>query len=198
LRRLVAATGNPGKLTEMRRRLADLGAEVVSPKEIGIDLEVEEDGDTFEANASLKALAAASAAGTAAIADDSGLEVDALDGRPGVRSARYGGPGLDDAARNARLLAEMSEVPDGRRTARFRCAIAVADPDGIVETFTGSLEGRIARTPEGEHGFGYDPVFVPDGEDRTLAVLGPEVKSRISHRARALDALARWLVRAEG
>jgi len=187
-RTLLVATKNAGKLREYERLLGPLGCEVVGPADIGLDLDVEETADTFEGNARLKALALAAAAGQLALADDSGLEVDALGGEPGVRSSRWV-PGAD-ADRVRALLDRLRGVDDAGRTARFRAVAAVADPDGRVKTASGAVEGRIAWAPRGENGFGYDPVFlVEDGGlagDRTAAELAPAEKDRLSHRGRAL------------
>ena len=185
-RRLLLATRNPGKLAELRALLADLPIEVAAAVDAP---EVDETGSTFAENARLKALAVARWSGEWALADDSGLEVDALGGRPGVLSSRYAGSGATDAERNARLLAELADVPDAARTARFRCVIALAAPDGRVWMREGACEGRIARAPRGSHGFGYDPVFLLPERGLTMAELPPEEKSRISHRARALSAM---------
>ena len=158
--------------------------------------EVEETGTTFLANATLKAVAISRLAGGLVLADDSGLEVDALDGAPGVYSARYAGEGADDAANNARLLENLAGVPASERTARFRCVMVVARDGEVLADFDGSVEGRIIEAPRGDHGFGYDPLFVPDGHDATFAELGAEIKNGMSHRARALETLVPWLDRA--
>jgi XTP/dITP diphosphohydrolase len=189
--RLLVATTNPGKLRELTALLADLGLELVTPVDVGLDLDVAETGGTFAANAVLKARAFAAAGALPALADDSGLEVDALDGFPGVQSARWV-PG-SDADRVAALLARLAGVPAPRRTARFRSVAALAWPDGHAETADGHVEGRIALAPRGSGGFGYDPVFlVEDGGhagDRTMAELPPDEKNRLSHRARAVAGL---------
>jgi XTP/dITP diphosphohydrolase len=189
--RLLVATGNPGKLAELRALLADLDLEVVSPADIGLGLSVAETGETFEQNAVLKAQAFAVASGLPTLADDSGLEVDALDGFPGVRSARWI-PGTD-ADRVAGILERLADVPPERRTARFRCVAALAWPDSRVRTAAGAVEGRIATAPRGSGGFGYDPVFlVEDGGHagtRTLAEVTADEKNRLSHRARAVAGL---------
>ncbi|MGE5373280.1 MAG: RdgB/HAM1 family non-canonical purine NTP pyrophosphatase [Solirubrobacterales bacterium] len=151
--------------------------------------DVEEDGDTFLANAIKKAEAAAAYTGEIAMADDSGLEVDALNGQPGVYSARFAGEPSDDAKNNAKLLALLTNVPAEKRTGRFRCVIAVAEPDGRVETADGTCEGRIAFVEAGNGGFGYDPLFIPDGFERSFGELTPETKHRISHRGKALAAV---------
>jgi XTP/dITP diphosphohydrolase len=192
--RIVVATGNPHKLAEIGRILEGLDVQLVAMTELGVPSPVE-DGDTFEANALLKARACAEASGAASIADDSGLEVDALDGAPGVRSARYAGVegqrGDVDTANNAKLVAELAEVPDRGRTARFVCAAAVVTPDGGEEVVRGTMEGRIVDEPRGEHGFGYDPHFVSirAGDGRTNAELLPAEKDAISHRGDAFRRL---------
>ena len=188
--KLLVATNNPGKVREFEELLVGLPFEVTFPAREGIALEVEESGATFEDNARLKALAYARASGLPTLADDSGLEVDALGGAPGVWSARYAGPGAGDADRYQKLLNALATVPDGRRTARFRCVVALAWPDGAVHTSEGRCEGQIGWAPRGEHGFGYDPVFIVDGSGgQTMAELPPEIKNRISHRARAVQAM---------
>jgi len=180
--RLLLATNNAGKVAELRRLLQSCGWETVTPADVGLDLEVEETGGSYEENATRKALQYSQAGGLVALADDSGLEVDALDGRPGVRSARYAGPKRTDAERVQKLLEELRDVPDAKRTARFRAVIAIADPDGRVETVEGAVEGRIARAPRGENGFGYDPVFLLPGRGQTVAELPADEKDAISHR----------------
>jgi len=189
--KLLVATNNLGKVREYEELLAGLPFEVTFPAQEGIALEVEESGATFEENARLKALAYARASGLPTLADDSGLEVDALGGAPGVRSARYAGPGASDVDRYQKLLDALAGVPEDQRTARFRCVVALAWPDGTVHTAEGRCEGQIGWAPRGEHGFGYDPVFIVDGfGGLTMAELEPEVKNRISHRARAVQNLA--------
>lgn len=190
--RIVVATGNRGKLAELARILDGLPVELVPMDELGLDSPVE-DGDTFEANALIKARAAAEATGLPALADDSGLEVDALGGAPGVRSARYAAdedPGAaGDDANNDRLVRELAGVPYGQRTARFVCAAALVAPDGRAWTERGTMEGRIIDTPRGENGFGYDPHFVADGETRTNGELTAEEKDARSHRGAAFRAV---------
>ncbi len=185
--KLIIATNNPGKFREFQQLLESCGWELVAPGDLGIDIDVEESGQTYAENARIKATAYAKASGLVALADDSGIEVDALDGRPGVHSARYGGPGLSDADRVQLLLRELADVPDDRRTARFRAVIAIATPDGEVRYAEGVVEGRIGREPRGENGFGYDPVFVLPDRGLTTAQLSPEEKNRISHRGRAAE-----------
>ena len=194
--RLLIATGNQGKLREFRAlfdALDDAGDwELVGPAEVGLEgFEVVEDGDTYAANAGRKARAYANAAGLPSLADDSGLEVDALDGAPGLYSARYAGEDADDAANRAKLLAALDGVADEQRSARFRCLVGIAFPYTTnVRLGEGVVEGRIAVDERGDLGFGYDPLFeLPDG--RRMAELSTAEKNRISHRARAL-ADARW------
>lgn len=185
--RLLIATMNQGKLREYQRLLADVPSlELETMASLDAPVDVVEDRDTFEGNAIKKATEIAAAAGISCLADDSGLEVDALEGRPGVYSARYSGPGATDERNNEKLLEELRDLPDTSRSARFRCAIAVVDEEGRVLAVTdGTCEGRIARNPAGSHGFGYDPLFIPDGYQETMAELGPDTKNAISHRAKA-------------
>ena len=190
--RILIATMNEGKLREYERLLAEVpGLELETMASLETPVDVEEDQDTFEGNALKKAVEIAAVAGVPCLADDSGLEVDALGGRPGVYSARYSGEGATDASNNAKLLEELSQVPDERRTARFRCAIAVVDAEGReVAVVDGACEGHIGRELRGTHGFGYDPLFIPVGYTQTMAELGPETKNQISHRAKAAAKLA--------
>ncbi|MCU0663866.1 MAG: RdgB/HAM1 family non-canonical purine NTP pyrophosphatase [Myxococcota bacterium] len=194
MKRLVIATRNQGKVAELRSALEGTGFEIFSLEELAPGLVVEEDAETFEANALEKARVVSEALHCAAVADDSGLSVDALGGDPGVRSARYGGEGLRDSQRCEALLRALADVPDERRIARFHCVLALWIPGRPAVCFDGVLEGRIDRFLSGEHGFGYDPVFVPHGYDQSLAVLGKEVKQRISHRAQALSCLQTHLL----
>ena len=187
----VLASRNPKKLKEMKTILSELGVEVVLESEVGIDIEVEETGTTFEENSLLKAQAVMKASGLPAIADDSGLMVDALNGAPGVYSARYGGPELDDAGRNRLLLENMRGA--GSRSARFVSVITCAFPNGDVLTARGECEGTVAYAPMGEDGFGYDPVFFVPELKKTFAQMTVEEKNRISHRGRALAAFAEKL-----
>lgn len=185
--RLLLASRNPGKLRELRALLADLTIRVLGPDQVEALPEVEESGVTFRANAELKARACAAAAGCWALADDSGLEVDALDGAPGARSARFAGDDATDAENNARLLDALEGVPPAQRTARFRCVVVVADPDGtILAAAAGTTEGRIGDAPRGSGGFGYDPLFLSDDLGIPFGEALPEEKNRVSHRARAL------------
>ncbi len=185
--RLLVATGNAGKLKEYREILSGLPLELVSPEDVGLDLQVEESGDTFAANAEVKARAYARATGTATLADDSGLEVDALDGLPGVHSARYAGEGASDVDRRRKLLQALESVPAGRRTARFRCVIALYWHGSVYFT-EGLVEGTIGREERGSGGFGYDSLFEVPGTGKTMAELTAAEKNAISHRGRAARA----------
>lgn len=188
--RLVLASKNPHKLGEMQTILGELGLEVVLESDVGVDVEVEETGTTFEENALLKARAVMEASGMAAIADDSGLMVDALDGAPGVYSARYGG--LDsDRARTELLLHNLRDVPQQQRTARFVSAIVCALPDGRVVTARGTCEGSILFETRGENGFGYDPVFYVPQLGMTFAQADGDAKNAVSHRGNALKAFCK-------
>ncbi len=191
---LVVATSNRGKLREIAAILQPLGIQVVPAAERGFRRHIPETGTTFAENALLKARTVAQALGLPALADDSGLVVEALDGAPGVHSARYAGPGADDQQRNAKLLAALQGLPPEKRGAAFVCVMACCRPDGACITAEGRLEGRIATAPAGKHGFGYDPVFQLPQRGLTLAQLTPQEKNDISHRARALAALSRKLV----
>ena len=189
--RLVIATNNPGKLREFQQLLDGCGFDLVTPSELGVNFDPAETGSTFAENATLKAVEAVRACGLVALADDSGLEVDHLGGRPGIFSARYAGadrtdPNISEQRQLELLLEEMAGVPDARRTARFRCVIAIAEPgDAAAQLVEGVFEGRIAHEPRGTNGFGYDPIFVVNGRGVTSAELPPEEKNRISHRGAA-------------
>ncbi len=195
-RKVVIATGNRGKLAELLRLLSPLGLEPVAQSQFGLD-GVEENAPTFIENALLKAREASRVSGLPAIADDSGLEVDALDGEPGVHSARYAGEHGDDAANNRKLLAELLARPGVSRSANFRCvAVYLRHPDDPAPLIgQGVWHGEIATAPCGSGGFGYDPLFLLPDRGLTAAELGPELKNRLSHRGKALDALVRQLAR---
>ena len=195
--RILVATMNEGKLREYERLLADVpGIELETMACLPEPVDVIEDRDTFAGNALKKATEIAAASGMACLADDSGLEVDALGGRPGVYSARYAGEGATDTENNAKLLDELLGTAEQERTARFQCSIALVDADGrkLAEA-EGACEGRIGAAPKGAHGFGYDPLFIPDGYDQTMAELGPQTKNEISHRAKAAAKLVPLLRR---
>ena len=194
-RKIIFATGNEGKMREVREILQDMDADILSMKEAGIDIDIVEDGTTFEENAAIKARAVAAATQEEAIvlADDSGLEVDYLDKEPGIYSARYMGEDTPYSIKNKNLIDRLEGVPDNKRTARFVCAIAAALPGGEVVTTSGVIEGRIDHEEKGNNGFGYDPIFYVPEYGRTTAQLSVEEKNRISHRARALAAMKKEL-----
>ncbi|MBU6442394.1 MAG: RdgB/HAM1 family non-canonical purine NTP pyrophosphatase [Alphaproteobacteria bacterium] len=181
---LVLASHNPGKAGEIRALLEPFGIATLSAGELGLP-EPEETGSTFAENAALKARAAAAASGRPALADDSGLSVDALGGAPGIYSARWAGPGKDFAAAMARIERELKAKGDTAHAAMFVCALALATPEGDCETYVGEVHGHLEFPPRGAHGFGYDPIFVPDGMTTTYAEIEPAAKHAISHRARA-------------
>jgi len=183
---LVIATGNRGKYSEIAALLQGLDALLVPLDRVGLVEVPPESGESFQENARFKAEFVARAVGRLALADDSGLEVDALGGQPGVMSARFGGPGKTDADRNRLLLSKLEGIPPERRTARFRCVVAIADPNGLVSVVDGACEGRITLEPRGDYGFGYDPIFEVPSLGRTLAEVGSDVKNRLSHRAKAI------------
>ncbi|MCI0816479.1 MAG: RdgB/HAM1 family non-canonical purine NTP pyrophosphatase [Chloroflexi bacterium] len=188
--RLLLATNNAHKVRELRRLLGHLPLALLTPADLGLSLDPAEDGATYEANALAKARAFAGASGLPALADDSGIEVDALGGRPGLHSARYGGAGLTDEGRVALLLRELADTPDGERTARYRAVLAVVAPDGTERTAEGWCEGTVARAPDGAGGFGYDPVFLVPALGVTMARLSDQEKDAISHRGNAARAIA--------
>lgn len=187
LTKLLIATHNPGKLREFAELLRGLPYDLVTLADLSIQEDVEESGATIAENARLKAASYSQQSGILTLADDSGLEVDALGGDPGVRSKRYAGPNKSDAERNAYLLSLLKDVPPGKRTARFRCVIAISAPDGEVRYSDGTCEGEIAFDSRGTNGFGYDPIFIVSGRGMRMAELPEEEKNRISHRARAAN-----------
>lgn len=196
---LLIATRNAGKVVEFSRLLGDLPVSMKGVADFPDVGEVEESGETFEENATIKARVYAGLTGLLTLADDSGLEVDALGGAPGVRSARYAGPRATDAERNTLLLSELNATHDAERRARFVCVLALFRPaDGSLKLFRGTCEGRIGHEPRGDGGFGYDPIFVPEGYSQSFGELPPEVKDRISHRAVALGAVRSFLVELRG
>jgi XTP/dITP diphosphohydrolase len=193
MEKLLLATNNQGKIEEYRFLLKGIPYELVTPAEISLKMAVEESGATYEENARLKAEVLAAASGLLTLADDSGLEVDALNGEPGTRSSRYAGEAASDAARVAFLLAKLKDVPREKRTARFRCVIAITMPDGQTVFYSGSCEGLITLEPRGQAGFGYDPIFYFPDLKKTMAELPAEVKNTISHRAHAAQAACKTL-----
>lgn len=195
MRQLLIATHNPGKLREYRALLADLDLQVLYLDDLGITHDIPETGTTFAENAILKAVGYAEMSGMLTWSDDSGLEIDALNGRPGVYSARYGGPGLTDWDRIVRVLDELRGYPPAAWTARFQCVVALAEPHGQVLTVEDRVEGIITDRPRGEHGFGYDPIFYMPDYAATMAELDPAHKNQISHRAKAAAAAKQVLAR---
>ena len=193
MKELVVATGNKGKLREFGELLRGVVDTILSPADFPGLPEVEEDGESFEANAIKKARSAAIFTGKPVLADDSGLAVDCLGGRPGVYSARFAGAGATDAENNALLLKELSGVPAEGRTAAFHCVIALCHPDGSCRTFDGSLPGVILEAPRGDGGFGYDPLFLVPEYGQTFSELPMEIKNAISHRGRAMQMLKKAL-----
>jgi XTP/dITP diphosphohydrolase len=191
--KILLATRNPGKVREMQRLLAGLGVELPSLLDISAEADPGEPYSTFEANAVHKAAAAARASGMWALADDSGLEIDALDGFPGVASNRFAGPEASDADRNAAVLERMRDVPLGQRTARFVCVVALSVPEGEAAVWRGTCEGLIAEAPGGSGGFGFDPIFYVPSQGRTMAQMPLALKNRLSHRAAAFAQVRRDL-----
>jgi len=194
MKKLLLATNNKGKLREYSYLLKGIPFEIVTPAACGITADVAEVGATFEENASLKASTMASLSCLLTLADDSGLEVEALGGEPGVRSSRFAGENATDADRIALLLAKLKDVPELQRLAQFRCVIAIAEPGGRVELCTGACPGIIVTEPRGANGFGYDPVFLVPELGKTMAELTLGEKNRISHRAQAADKARALLV----
>ena len=194
--KIIAATQNKHKISEIDAITSKLGMTIISRKDAGVpDFEIKEDGTTFEENSYIKAKAILDYTGEATIADDSGLEVDFLDGAPGVYSARFAGVEGDgaDKANNTKLLEKMKGVPENKRSARFVSVITLLYPDGDKIVARGVCQGRVATELMGDNGFGYDPLFIPEGYDQSYAQIGAEEKNRISHRAKALDMLRELL-----
>lgn len=190
---MIFATGNMGKMKEIKAILGDIGEEILSMKEAGIDMDIVEDGNTFEENAIIKAKAVMERTGKLALADDSGLEIDVLNKEPGIYSARYMGEDTPYEIKNSNLIERMKGVKGKDRSARFVCVIAAAFPDGEIITTRGTIEGVIAEEPAGENGFGYDPiVYVPE-YGMTTGQMDPDAKNAISHRGKALTAMKKIL-----
>lgn len=190
---MIFATGNQGKIKEIKAILGDIGEEIISMKEAGIDIDIVEDGNSFEENAIIKARAVMERTGQLVLADDSGLEVDALGGEPGIYSARYLGEDTSYEIKNRNIIERLEGVEGEARSARFVCVIAAAFPDGEIVTTRGTIEGVIAKEPAGENGFGYDPiVYVPEYK-MTTGQMEPEAKNAISHRGKALCAMKKIL-----
>ena len=194
IKRIIFATGNEGKMKEVRSILSDMNVEVLSMKEAGIKIDVKEDGTTFEENAMIKARAIAAVCDDIVLADDSGLEIDFLNREPGVYSARYLGEDTSYTIKNQNLLDRLQGVPEDKRTARFVCAIAAVFPDGSCETVTAAMEGQIGDEARGENGFGYDPIFYLPEYGCSTAELSMEQKNEASHRGKALRAMKQILL----
>lgn len=194
MKRLIFATGNQDKMREIREILAGDDVEVLSLKDLDLDVDIIEDGSTFEENAAIKAKTICKMTGEIVLADDSGLEIDYLNKEPGIYSARYMGEHTSYVEKNANLIGRLEGVPDEKRTARFVCAIAAAFPDGSVRIVRGTMEGRIGYEAKGENGFGYDPIFYLPEYGCTSAELSREEKNRISHRGKALRAMKEELL----
>ena len=193
-RRIIFATGNKDKMKEIRQILADLGMEIISMKEAGVDIDIVEDGMSFEENAEIKARSVSRVlTNDIVLADDSGLEIDYLDKAPGIYSARFAGEDTSYDIKNRIFLDRMEGVPDEERTARFVCAVAAVFPDGTSETVRETIEGRIAHEPAGENGFGYDPIFYVPEYECTTAEMSEEQKNELSHRGKALRSMKRIL-----
>ncbi len=197
MKRIVFATGNAGKMREIKRILGDLGVEIVSMKEAGIATDAEENGKTYEENALIKARAVAALTGDCVLADDSGLEIDYLNKEPGIYSARYMGEDTSYRIKNANLIERLEGVPDEKRTARFVCAIAAVLPNGKELTVRAAIEGRIGYEEKGEGGFGYDPIFYVPELQKTTAELTEDEKNSVSHRGKALRLMKEELKRDE-
>lgn len=197
MKQVIIATQNKGKAKDFEALFGPLGYEVLTLRDVAKDMDVEETGVTFEENAILKAEAVAEALQTTVIADDSGLEIDVLNGEPGVYSARYAGEAKSDEANIEKVLAKLEGVSEEQRTARFRCVLAIASPNKETVTYSGSCEGMILSERRGDHGFGYDPIFFVPNEGKAMAELLPEEKAAISHRGNALreleKAMPEWL-----
>lgn len=194
MERIIAATRNLDKIEEIKKIMEGLGLQVITEEAAGIfPLDVEETGDTFEKNSFLKAEAVMKSSGAVTIADDSGLEVDCLDGAPGVYSARFAGSNGDDCANNKKLIDLLRKVPKKERTGRFVSVITMMFPDGSRLVARGQVEGRLILEPRGENGFGYDPLFIPEGYRETFGQLPAELKNKISHRSKALEMLKELL-----
>jgi len=190
---IIVASRNSGKIGELQKLLSPLQIKILSLDDFPEAQEVEEDGETYRENAVKKARAVVEVTGKMALADDSGLEINALQGKPGINSARFAGPGATDHEKNLKILQLLEKVPDDERGATFVCNVAIAGPGGLLKVVEGSCRGAIIREPRGGGGFGYDPLFIPFGYNQTFAELLPEVKNRISHRGRALEKAALFL-----
>lgn len=194
MRKLLVASTNDGKIKEIREQLKDFNFEIVALKKFPQLQDIKEDGDSFKENALKKARVSAKETGLLTLADDSGLEVDALDGRPGIYSARYSGKNASDEKNNKKLLEELKDIPKNKRCARFRCVMAIYDPENNYNaTVNGKCEGRILESQQGKNGFGYDPLFYVNSEKKAMAELSADKKNEISHRAVALNKMKKLL-----
>ncbi|CUN18267.1 Non-canonical purine NTP pyrophosphatase [Blautia hydrogenotrophica] len=194
MKRIIFATGNEGKMREIRRIMEDLDVEILSLKEAGIQADIVENGNSFEENAVIKAKTVCGLTNEVVLADDSGLEIDYLNGEPGIYSARYMGEDTSYRIKNQNLIDRLAGVPQEKRTARFVCAVAAAYPDGTVKTARGTMEGIIGYEERGENGFGYDPIFFLPEYGCSSAELSMEEKNKISHRGKALEAIKEVLL----
>jgi len=195
MKKIIIASNNKGKIKEIRAIIGEQDIELLDLKDIGFTDEITEDGYSIKENAVKKGLSVMKAVGELTIADDSGLEVDAIDGQPGVLSARFSGEGATDESNNRKLLEHLSNIPMEKRGAQFRCVMALIYPNGRILTAEGICRGRIAYKPIGDKGFGYDPIFIPNGYDKTFSQLGSHVKNQISHRAIALYKMKGIMIR---
>ena len=195
MKKIIIASNNKGKIREIRAIIGEQAIELLDLKDIGFTDEITEDGYSIKENAVKKGLSVMKAVGELTIADDSGLEVDAIDGQPGVLSARFSGEGATDESNNRKLLELLSNIPMEKRGAQFRCVMALIYPNGRILTAEGICRGRIAYKPIGDKGFGYDPIFIPNGYDKTFSQLGSHVKNQISHRAIALYKMKGIMIR---
>lgn len=194
MRKIVFATGNQGKMKEVRMILSDLGCEIYSLKDLNLDVDIVEDGATFEENAMIKAKTICQMTGEIVLADDSGLEVDYLDKAPGIYSARFLGEDTSYDIKNQYIIDKLANAQGDERSARFVCAIACAYPDGTAQTTRGTIEGVIGYEPKGDNGFGYDPIFYVPEYNKSTAELSPEIKNKISHRGKALEQMKELLI----
>ena len=195
MKKIIIASNNKAKIREIRAIIGEQDIELLDLKDIGFTDEITEDGYSIKENAVKKGLSVMKAVGELTIADDSGLEVDAIDGQPGVLSARFSGEGATDESNNRKLLELLSNIPMEKRGAQFRCVMALIYPNRKILTAEGICRGRIAYKPIGDKGFGYDPIFIPNGYDKTFSQLGSHVKNQISHRAIALDKMKGIMIR---
>jgi XTP/dITP diphosphohydrolase len=194
MKRIIIASNNKGKIKEIKAIIGEQDIEILTLEDIGFTRKITEDGHSIKENAIKKGLCVMKTVGELTLADDSGLEVDAINGQPGVFSARFSGQGATDERNNRKLLALLNNIPMEKRGAQFRCVMALIYPNGKIYTAEGICRGRISDRPIGDKGFGYDPIFIPDGYDETFAQLGDHIKNQISHRAIALDKMKNIMI----